>query len=133
MSLRIMKVAELRPVLLAYSSTCILIVKNLEGDIHCCIYYIYLFQRESRKAAQCIYAMLKRANFHKLMKWLVNFNALWNINQSFLLKYWRYYILCHNLYTFSDTKAYKKKYGYSLNGICNFFHRLCCAIFSYLC
>lgn len=96
-------------------------VKSLQGYICRCIYYIYLFWSEGRKAGQYIDALLKRANFHKLMKWLGNFNALWSITHSFLLKYWRYYILYHNPYTFSDTRAYKKKYGYRLNGMRDFF------------
>lgn len=38
-------------------------------------------------------------------------------------------MLCHNPYTFSDTKAYKKKYEYSSNGMRNYFQSL---LFSFL-
>lgn len=65
------------------------------------------------------------------MKWLVNFNALWSINHSSLLKYLRYYILYHNSYTFSNTKAYKKKHEYRLNRMCNFF-RVFTILLSYM-
>lgn len=50
----IMTVAELRPVLSVYSSTCTLMVKSLQGYIHHCIYYVYLERKqESRITCVC--------------------------------------------------------------------------------